>query len=157
MWRNIGIIVFAVVLGYASNALSQSACLENAAFWYSHVLMSGQPFHVKLESGQESISQALDNVQASYTVITRTSGKTVFPQVSIRTNLWIPFIISEQFDAAMDATKRATFTAHYVAFFGVPLSVGDSFDIPTPPQSPPSTTSQTVSSQNSLKSAFQKS
>jgi hypothetical protein len=59
MWRSIGIMVLAIVLGYGSNALSQSACLENAAFWYSHVMMSSQPFYVKLEPGQEHIQQAL--------------------------------------------------------------------------------------------------
>lgn len=131
MWRSIGIIVLAIVLGYGSNALSQSACLENAAFWYSHVMMSSQPFYVKLEPGQENIRQALDTVQAPYTVVTPTSEKTAYPQVSIRTNGWVPFLISQQFESAGDAMQRATFTAHYVAFFGVPLSIGDSFDIPT--------------------------
>ena len=132
MWRYLGIIVLAVVLGYGSNAMSQTACLENAAFWFSHVMMSSQPFYVKLESGQDHVQQALDNVQAPYTLLTSTSEKTAFPQVSIRTHAWVPFVISEQFDAAGDATKRTSFTAHYLAFFGIPLSMGDSFDIPTP-------------------------
>ena len=132
MWRSIGIMVFAIVLGYGSNALSQSACLENAAFWYAHVMMSSQPFYVKLEPGQENIQQALDNVQAPYMLVTPTSEKTAYPQVSIQTNAWVPFLISEQFDAAGDATKRTSFTAHYVALFGMPLSMGDSFDIPIP-------------------------
>jgi len=131
MWRYMGIIVLAVVLGYGSNAMSQTACLENAAFWYSHVMMSSQPYYVKLEPGQEHIQQALDNVQAPYTLVTPTSEKMAYPQVSIHTNAWMPFLISEQFDAAGDATKRTSFTAHYVAFFGIPLSMGDSFDIPT--------------------------
>jgi len=132
MWRNIGIIVLFIVLGYGSNALSQSACLENAAFWYAHVMMSSQPFYVKLEPGQEHIQQALDNVQASYMLVTPTSERTAYPQVSIHTNAWVPFLISEQFDTVGDSTKRTSFTAHYVAFFGIPLSMGDSFDIPTP-------------------------
>jgi hypothetical protein len=132
MWRNIGIIVLFIVLGYGSNALSQSACLENAAFWYAHVMMSSQPFYVKLEPGQENIQQALDNVQAPYMLVTPTSEKTAYPQVSIHSNTWVPFLISEQFDAAGDATKRVSFTAHYVALFGMPLSMGDSFDIPIP-------------------------
>jgi len=125
-------MVLAIVLGYGSNALSQSACLENAAFWYSHVMMSSQPFYVKLEPGQEHIQQALDTVQAPYTLVTPTSERTAYPHVSIHTNAWVPFLISEQFDVAGDATKRISLTAHYVALFGMPLSMGDSFDIPIP-------------------------
>jgi len=132
MWRSSVIILLVIVLGYGSNALSQSACLENAAFWYAHVIMSSQPFYVKLEPGQEHIQQALDNAQAPYTLVMPTSGKTAYPQVSIHTNTWVPFLISEQFDATGDATKRTSFTAHYVTLFGIPLSMGDSFDIPTP-------------------------
>ena len=131
IWRNIFIMLFVVVLGYVSNGLSQAACLENAGFWYSHVLMSSQPFYVKLEPGQENIRHALDKVQAPYTIITSTSENKSFPQVRIRIKAWVPFIISEQFDAVMAAKKRARFTAHYLAFFGMPLSIGDSFDIPT--------------------------
>jgi hypothetical protein len=127
-----GIIVPAVVLGYASNAMSQTACLENAAFWYSHVMLSSQPYYVKLQPGQEHIPDVLDQVGAPYTLLTPASEMTAYPQVRIRTNAWIPFVISERFDAAADATKRVSFTAHYLAIFGIPLSMGDSFDIPTP-------------------------
>lgn len=132
MWRYIGIIALAVVLGYGSNAMSQTACLENAAFWYSHVMMSSQPYYVKLEPGQEHIPAVLDQVGAPYRLITPTSEKTAYPQVGIHTNAWIPFFISERFDAAADATNRVSFTAHYLAMFGIPLSMGDSFDIPAP-------------------------
>lgn len=85
MWSYMGGIVLVVILGYGSNAMSQTACLENTAY----------------------------------------------PQVRIRTNAWVPFVISERFDAAADATKRASFTAHYIAMFGIPLSLGDSVDMPT--------------------------
>ncbi len=130
MWRYVGILVLAVILGYGSNAMSQSACLENAAFWYSHVMMSSQPYYVKLEPGQEHIPEVLDQVGAPYTLLTTESEKTAYPQVRIHSNAWIPFLISEEFEAAADATKRVSFTAHYLAMFGNPLSIGDSFDIP---------------------------
>ena len=133
MWRYVGLIVLGVVLGYGSNAMSQTACLENAAFWYSHVMLSSQPYYVKLDPGQEHIPKVLDQVGASYTIVTPASEETAYPRVRVRTNAWIPFVISEQFDAAADATKRASFTAHYLAMFGIPLSMGDSFDIPTQP------------------------
>jgi len=133
MWRYVGLVVLGVVLGYGSNAMSQSACLEDAAFWYSHVMMSSQPYYVKLDPGQEHISDVLDQVGAPYALVTPASEETAYPQVRIRTNAWIPFVISEQFDAAADSTKRASFTAHYLAMFGIPLSMGDSFDIPTQP------------------------
>jgi hypothetical protein len=126
-----GIIVPAVVLGYASNAMSQTACLENAAFWYSHVMLSSQPYYVKLQPGQEHIPDVFDQVGAPYTLLTPASEMMAYPQVRIRTNAWIPFVISERFDAAADAIKRVSFTAHYLAIFGIPLSMGDSFDIPT--------------------------
>ncbi len=148
MWRNVGIAVLTLVLGYVSNGLSQTASLENAVFWYSRVLMFGQPFYVKLDPGQENIRQALDNVQAPYTVITPTTENMAYPQVSIRTNAWVPFLISEQFTGAGDASNRAIFSAHYIAFFGMALSVGDSVDIPMSPQPPLSTASQTGDSQN---------
>ncbi len=131
MWRNIGFFVLAIMMGYASNGMSQGACLENAAFWYSHIMMSSQPFYLKLEPGQEHIPKVLDQVGAPYTILTTSFEKTAYPQVRIRTNAWVPFFISEQFEAAGDATKRASFTAHYLALFGMPLSMGDSFDIPT--------------------------
>ena len=130
MWRHVGILVLVVILGYGSNAMSQSACLENAAFWYSHVMMSSQPYYVKLEPGQEHSPEVLDQVGAPYTLLTTESEKTAFPQVRIHTNAWIPFVISEEFEAAADATKRVSFTVHYLAMFGTPLSMGDSFDIP---------------------------
>ena len=130
MWRYLGIIVLGVVLGYGSNAMSQAACLENAAFWYSHVMMSSQPYYVKIGPGQEHIPEVLEQVGAPYTLLTPEFEKTAFPQVRIHTNAWIPFVISEQFEAAADATKRVSFTAHYLVMFGIPLSMGDSFDIP---------------------------
>lgn len=73
----------------------------------------------------------LDHVGAPYTLVTTATEKTAFPQVRVRTNAWVPFVISERFDAAADATKRVSFTAHYLAMFGIPLSMGDSFYIPT--------------------------
>ncbi|MEX2490983.1 MAG: hypothetical protein WD425_04395 [Nitrospirales bacterium] len=131
MWRDMGGIVLTVILGYGSNAMSQTACLENAAFWYSHVMMSGQPYYVKLEPGQEHIPDVLDHVGAPYTLVTTATEKTAFPQVRIRTNAWVPCVTSERFDAAADATKRASFTAHDLAMFGMPLFMGNSLDIPT--------------------------
>jgi hypothetical protein len=55
MRRKIFFILVAVVLGYVSNGSSQSACLEDAVFWYSQVMMSGQPYYVVLKPGQEHI------------------------------------------------------------------------------------------------------
>ncbi len=134
MWRHWGIIMLTIILGYGSNAMSQTACLENAVFWYSHVLMSSQPYYVKLEPGQEHIPEMLNRVGAPYTLVTPASEKTAYPQVRIHTRAWIPFIISERFDAAADATKHVRFTAHYLSAFGLSLSMGDSFDIPTLPR-----------------------
>ncbi|MCA9477305.1 MAG: hypothetical protein KC563_16100, partial [Nitrospira sp.] len=68
MWRNILWVSIVAVLGYTSNIVGQSACLENAIFWYSQVMMSGNPYYVELQPGQEPILQALDNVGAPYTL-----------------------------------------------------------------------------------------
>ena len=46
-------------LGLASNGLSHAVCLENAALWYSQVVMFWQPFHVKLEPGASEHSSGL--------------------------------------------------------------------------------------------------
>ncbi len=133
MWRYVGIAGLAILLGYSSNAMSQGACLENAVFWYSHVMMSSQPYYVKLIPGQDHIPEVLDQVGVPYTLVTASTEKTAFPQVRIHTNAWIPFVISEQFEAAADATNRVSFTAHYIAMFGIALLMGDSVDILTLP------------------------
>ena len=133
MWRKILLILVAMGLGYASNVFSQSACLENAAFWYSQVMMSGQPYYVVLKPGQEHIRQALDAVAAPYTVLPSPPDPEAYPRVSIHTTSWIPFLISEHFYSEGDETRRAEFTAHYLGLFGMALSVGDSFDIPSRP------------------------
>lgn len=133
MWRKILFILAAIVLGYVSNVFSQSACLENAAFWYSQVMMSGQPYYVELKPGQEHIQQALDAVAAPYIVLPSPPDPEAYPRVSIHTTSWIPFLISEHFYSEGDETRRAEFTAHYLGLFGMALSVGDSFDIPSIP------------------------
>ncbi|MDH4194610.1 MAG: hypothetical protein OEV70_10740 [Nitrospirota bacterium] len=133
MWRKILLILVAMGLGYASNVFSQAACLENAAFWYSQVMMSGQPYYVVLKPGQEHIQQALDAVAAPYTVLLSPPDTDAYPRVSIHTTSWIPFLISEHFYFEGDETRRAKFTAHYLGFFGMALSVGDSFALPSMP------------------------
>lgn len=133
MWRKILFILVAVSLGYVSNVFSQKACLENAVFWYSQVMMSGQPYYVVLKPGQEHIQQALDAVAAPYTVLPSPSDPAAYPRVKIHTTSWIPFFISEHFYSEGDVSRRAEFTAHYLGLFGMALSVGDSFDIPSMP------------------------
>jgi hypothetical protein len=51
--------------------------------------------------------------------------------------------MSEHFNSEGDKTRRAEFTPHYPGLFGMALSVGDSFDIPSMPipDSPPSSSS----------------
>lgn len=127
------LILGVIVLGYVSNVFSQSACLENAAFWYSQVMMSGQPYYVDLKPGQEHIQQALDAVAAPYTVLSSPPDPNAYPRVRIHTTSWLPFFISEHFASEGDETRRAEFTAHYLGIFGIALSVGDSFDIPSMP------------------------
>ncbi len=58
MWRKILVLLVAVSAGYVSNVSSQTACLENATFWYSHVMMSSQPFFcgTGTEAGSRSSS-----------------------------------------------------------------------------------------------------
>ena len=133
MWRKILLILVAVILGYVSNVFSQSACLENAAFWYTHVMMSGHPYYVDLKPGQEHIQQALDAVAAPYTVLPTPPDPKAYPRVRIHTTSWLPFFISEHFLSEGDESRRAEFTAHYLGIFGIALSVGDSFDIPDMP------------------------
>lgn len=133
MWRNILFIFVVVVLGYVSNVSSQSACLEDAVFWYSQVMMSGQPYYVVLKADQEHIRHALDTVKASYTVLRSPSDPDAYPRVSIDTTSWLPFLISEHFYFEGDETRGAEFTAHYLGLFGLALSVGDSFNIPSMP------------------------
>ncbi|MGE0472829.1 MAG: hypothetical protein AB7P17_04280 [Nitrospirales bacterium] len=131
MWRKFLFFVSVVALGYVSNAYSQTACLENAIFWYSQVIMSGQPFFVELQSDQEHIRQALENVHAPYTVLSSPTASHAYPRVMIHHSSWLPFFISEHFYAEGDETRHAEFTAHYLGLFGLALSVGDSFDIPS--------------------------
>ncbi|MDH3504301.1 MAG: hypothetical protein OEZ41_12690 [Nitrospirota bacterium] len=131
MWRKILLLVVVAVFGYVSNAFSQAACLENAVFWYSQVMMSGQPYYVVLKPGQEQIRHALDTVKAPYTVLPSPPDPDAYPRVRIYTTSWVPFLISEHFYSEGDETRRAEFTAHYLGLFGMALSVGDSFDIPS--------------------------
>jgi len=133
MWQKMVLIFIIILLGYVSNVLSQSACLENAAFWYSHVVMSGHPYYVVLQPGQEHVQRALNAVAAPYTVFPEHPDPKTYPRVSIHTTSWFPFFISEHFSLEGDETHRAKFTAHYFGFFGIALSVGDSFDIPSVP------------------------
>lgn len=131
MWRNILWVSIVAVLGYTSNIVGQSACLENAIFWYSQVMMSGNPYYVELQPGQEPILQALDNVGAPYTLLSSASDPHAYPRVRIQTASWVPFIISEHFSSQGDESRRVDFTAHYFSCFGLALSIGDSFDIPS--------------------------
>ena len=135
MYHKILFILSAVALGYVSNAYSQAACLENAVFWYSQVMMSGKPYFVELQSDEDHIRQALDHVRAPYTVLSSPPGPGTYPRVKIHTSSWVPFVLSEHFYAEADETRRAKFTAYYLGLFGLALSVGDSFDIPSGPAS----------------------
>ncbi|MDR4461720.1 MAG: hypothetical protein MRJ67_14575 [Nitrospirales bacterium] len=129
MWRKILVLLVAVIVGYVSNVSSQGACLENATFWYSHVMMSSQPFFVKLEPGQDHIRRALNTVDAPYTVLRSDSDQQAYPRVIITTSFWLPFFVSEHFHTSGDATRRVVFTAHYLGLFGFALSIGDSVEI----------------------------
>ncbi len=129
MWRKILVLLVAVMVGYVSNVSSQGTCLENATFWYSHVLMSSQPFFVKLERGQDHVRRALDTVDAPYTVLRSDSDQQAYPRVVITTSFWFPFIVSEHFHTEGDAARRVVFTAHYLGLFGFALTVGDSVEI----------------------------
>lgn len=131
MWSKILLLVVVAVFGYVSNAFSQAACLENAVFWYSQVMMSGQPYYVVLKPGQEHIRHALDTVKAPYTVLPSPPDPDAYPRVRIHITSWVPFLISEHFYSEGDETRRAEFTAHYLGLCGMALSVGDSFDIPS--------------------------
>lgn len=135
MYHKVLCILSAVALGYVSNAYSQAACLENAVFWYSQVLMSGKPYFVELESDQEHIRHALETVRAPYRVLPSPPPPEAYPRVKILTSSWIPFVLSEHFYAEADGTRHAKFTAHYLGLFGIALSVGDSFDISSRPPS----------------------
>lgn len=135
MWPKILFLLSVVALGYVSNAYSQAACLENAVFWYSQVMMSGQPYFVDLKSDQDHIRQALDNVRAPYIILPSPPDPEAYPRVKIHTSSWIPFVLSEHFYAEGDAIRHAKFTAHYLGLFGIALSVGDSFETPSVPPS----------------------
>lgn len=126
MWRKILVLLVVVAVGYVS---SQAACLENATFWYSHVMMLSQPFFLKLEPGQDHVRRALDTVDAPYTVWRSDSDQEAYPRVVITTSFWFPFFVSEQFHTEGDASRRVVFTAHYLGLFGFALSVGDSVEI----------------------------
>ncbi|WP_342347207.1 hypothetical protein [uncultured Nitrospira sp.] len=129
MWRKILLLLMAVIAGYVSNVSSQAACLENATFWYSHVMMSSQPFFVKLEREQDHVRRALDTVEAPYTVWRSDPDQQAYPRVVITTSFWFPFFVSEHFHTEGDASRRVVFTAHYLGLFGFALSVGDSVEI----------------------------
>ena len=135
MYHKILLILSAVALGYVSNAYSQAACLENAVFWYSQVLMQGKPYFVELKSDQEHIRHALETVQVPYRVLPSPPSPEAYPRVKIHTSSWIPFVLSEHFYAEANATRHAKFTAHYLGLFGLALSVGDSFDFHSRPPS----------------------
>ncbi|MGP0592237.1 hypothetical protein ACTRXD_06795 [Nitrospira sp. T9] len=129
MWRKILVLLVAVMAGYVSNVSSQAACLENATFWYSHVMMSSQPFFVKLEPGQDHVRRALDTVDAPYTALRSDFDQQAYPRVVITTSFWFPFIVSEHFHTEGDGARRIDFTAHYLGLFGFALSIGDSVEI----------------------------
>lgn len=120
MWRKILVLLVAVMVGYVSNVSSQGACLENATFWYSHVMMSSQPFFVKLEPGQDHVRRALDTVDAPYTVLRSDSNQQDYPRVAITNSFWFPIFVSELFPTVGDAARRVVFTAHYLGLFGLP-------------------------------------
>lgn len=130
MWRKILLLLVAVIVGYASNVSSQAACLENATFWYSHVMMLSQPFFVKLKPGQDHVRRALDTVDVPYTVLRSDSNQQDYPRVAITNSFWFPIFVSELFPTVGDAARRVVFTAHYLGLFGFPLSIGDSIEIP---------------------------
>ena len=129
MWRKILVLLVVGMVGYVSNVFRQGACLENATLWYSHVMMSSQPFFVKLERGQDHVRRALDAVDASYTVLRSDSDQQAYPRVVITTSFWFPFIVSEHFHTEGDAARRVVFTAHFLGLFGLALSIGDSVEI----------------------------
>ncbi len=129
MWRKVLLLLEAVIVGYVSNVFSQAACLENATFWYSHVMMSSSPFFVKLEPGEDHVRRALDTVDAPYIVLRFDSDEQAYPRVVITTSFWLPFFVSEHFHTASDAARRVVFTAHYLGLFGFALSVGDSVEV----------------------------
>ncbi len=108
---------------------SQAACLENATFWYSHVMMSSQPFFLNLEPGQDHVRRALDTVDAPYVVLRSDSDQQASLRVVITTSFCLHFFVSEHFHTAGDAPRRVVFTAHYLGLFGFALSVGDSVEI----------------------------
>ncbi len=130
MWKTILLVLAVMILGYVSNVVSQAACMENAVFWYSQVLMAGQPYYVELQPGQEHIRHALDKAHAPYILLSSPPDSNAYPRVRIRTSSWLPFVISEHFSSEGDATQRVEFTAHYLGLFGQAFSMGDSFDIP---------------------------
>lgn len=129
MWRKILVLFVKVIVGYVSNVSSQAACLDNATFWYSHLMMSSPPFFVKLERGQDHVPRALDPVDAPYIVLRSDFDQQAYRRVVITTSFWLPFFISEYFHTASDAARRVVFTAHYLGLFGFALSVGDSVEI----------------------------
>jgi hypothetical protein len=133
-WRlYILLAVGLVAAGYVSNALSRSACQENAAFWFSHVLLAGNPFHLRLDADQEGERRALDAVGARYTLLGADPGPDAYPRVNGTTDSQIPFMVSVRFQTEHGARQqvgcnRTGFTAHYLCVFGLIFSLGDSFD-----------------------------
>jgi hypothetical protein len=123
--------ILAVVLaaaGYISNALSRAACQENAAFWFSHVLLAGQPYYVQLGPGQEGERRALDAAGVRYTPLGPDPDPEAYPRVTVATAAQIPFLVSVRFDWERGDRLRQGFTGHYLCVFGLVFSVGDSFD-----------------------------
>jgi hypothetical protein len=118
--------------GYVSNATTRPAYLLNATEWYAAVLMARQPFYLRLGPGQEMERAALDAVGAPYTLLTDDAGPDAYPRVTVTSSAPLPFIASVRFERERDALTHDAFTAHYLCVFGVVLSVGDSFELPTP-------------------------
>lgn len=84
-----------------------------------------------LKPGHAHLRRALDKVEAAYTIVSADTETLAYPRVTIRTNSWFPFVISEHFYIESEAVRRIEFTSHCPGIFGIALPVGDSFDIPS--------------------------
>jgi hypothetical protein len=135
MKRGMFYIILAVLgtlAGYISNDFSKLPCLHNASRWYCGVLMMSDHFYLQPDSDQDAHRLALDMAGAVYTPLPADAGPDAFPRVTMSTAAVIPWVISVRFERERGDGQHDSFTAHYLGLFGLPLSIGDSFELPTP-------------------------
>jgi hypothetical protein len=123
--------VLGAVAGYISNDFSKLPCLQNAASWYCGVLMMSDHFYLQPGPDPDAHRIALEMAGAVFTPLPADAGPDTFPRVTMSSAAIIPWVISVRFERERGDGERDAFTAHYLGVFGLAVSVGDSFELPT--------------------------